>query len=117
MLRAVKKDLIADILTRETTGCDVGECKVTGTTDPYIGYYFTGIAPTCFASGRARKTLHIGNIDIYANANPEAVRERVNELLEQHGIKTSTLSDGYDLEYKRWLLRIQFRYTTLNPEE
>lgn len=117
MLYAVKKDLIADILTRETTGCDVGEWKVTGNTNPYIGYYFTGIEPTCFASGRARKTIHVGNVDIYANANPEAVRQKVNKLLTAAGVKTKTLSDGYDLEHKQWLLRIQFRYTTANSEE
>lgn len=117
MLYAVKNDIIADILTRKSTGCDVGECKVNGNTEPYISYYFTGIAPCCFASGVARKTLHVGNIDIYCKENPEAVRQKVSELLEKRGIKAQTLSDGYDMEYRRWLLRIQFCYKTDNVKE
>lgn len=110
-----KNNLIGKILTRETVGCDVDERKHSGTDNPYIIYGFDDIRPFCFCSGRARKTMHSGIVDIYSVGNcPNELRDKVMKLLGNAGIKVAALPEGYTEERREWTLRIQFRYESVN---
>ncbi len=113
-----KNDLIGKILTHKTVGCDVDERKHSGTSNPYIVYGFDEIRPFCFCSGKAKKTMHSGIVDIYATGNcPNELRSSVMSLLADAGIKVSALPEGYSEERREWTLRIQFRYESVNSFE
>lgn len=118
MIEATKHDRIGEILTPEKIGCDIGEQRVSGDTDPYVSYAYTAIAPAFIVSGKAKKTYHAGYIDIYGvGNNPEALRNKVEKLLLSNKVKVQRLEDGYSNEHHRWLLRLQFSFKTDNPTE
>ena len=118
MIKATKRDLIGEILTPQAVGCDVGEQRVSGTSGPYISYAYTVISPAFIVSGKAKKTYHAGAVDIYAvGASPEALRNKVENLLLENGVSVQRLEDGYSEEHRRWLLRLQFSFKTDNPTE
>lgn len=116
MIKATKRDLIGEILTPQAVGCDVGEQRVSGTSGPYISYAYTVISPAFIVSGKAKQTYHAGVVDIYhVGASPEALRDKVENLLLANKISVQRLEDGYSEEHRRWLLRLQFSFKTDNP--
>ncbi len=115
MIRPVKCDIIGKLLTHKAIGCDVAEQYISTTGKSYVSYAFTGIEPCMIASGIARKTRHIGTVDIVGPAaSTEDTRRKVVNILASAGIKIKTLQDGYEPELREWLLRISFDYTTDN---
>lgn len=118
MIRPVKHDIIGKLLTLETVGCDVAEQRISTTGESYVSYAFIGIEPCMIASGIARKTRHIGTVDIVGPVtSTEDIRRKVVDILSSAGVKVKTLQDGYEPERREWLLRISFDYTTDNLQE